>query len=139
MGGKVGSSAEGARLVVFRGEHLGGGARLPLSTARRRRAGLKRMHAGYFRCSKNSTVRTVNVESERGRGACLVALVSRACVRSPRKAVSHRVFVVPHPPGPVLSRIGDSEPALGLLSGLFIRNHPSSACSRGCLFITIPV
>jgi hypothetical protein len=48
------------------------------------------------------------------------------------------VFVVPHPPGPVLSRIGDSEPALGLLSGLFIHNHPSSACSRGCVFITNP-
>jgi hypothetical protein len=44
----------------------------------------------------------------------------------------------PHPPGPILSRIGDSEQALGLLSGLFIHNHPSSACSRGCLFITIP-
>jgi hypothetical protein len=100
VGGKVGSSAEGARLVVFRGEHLGGGARLPLSTARRRRAGLKRMHAGYFRCSKNSTVRTVNVESERGRGACLVALVSRACVRSPCKAaLSPRVCraLVPGP------------------------------------------
>ena len=34
VGGKVGSSAEGARFVVFRGEHLGGGARLPLSWGR---------------------------------------------------------------------------------------------------------
>ena len=33
-------------------------------------------------------------------------------------------FVVPHPPGPVLSIIGDSEPALGRLSGLFTYNHP---------------
>ena len=31
---------------------------------------------------------------------------------------------MPHPLGPVLSRIGDSEPALGQLSGLFIHNHP---------------
>ena len=139
MGGKVGSSAEGARLVVFRGEHLGGGARLPLSRGAPPAGGSETHACRLLSLKQKATVRTVNVESERGRGACLVALVSRACVRSPRKAVSHRVFVVPHPPGPVLSRIGDSEPALGLLSGLFIRNHPSSACSRGCLFITIPV
>ncbi len=41
------------------------------------------------------------------------------------------MFVVPHPPGPVLSRIGDSEPAPGRpCGGLLIHNHPLSVMHR---------
>ena len=100
MGGKVGSSAFGARLVVFRGEHLGGGARLPLSRGAPPAGGSETHACRLLSLKQKATVRTVNVESERGRGACLVALVSRACVRSPCKAaLSPRVCraLVPGP------------------------------------------
>ena len=80
---------------------------------------------GYESCIQDTyhkfpTVRTVTVESERLRVACLVALVSRTrlCEVAAQGGSLTACFVVPHPPGPVLSRIGDSElgltrPALG--------------------------
>ena len=59
-------------------------------------------------------------------------------VASPHRSASRVPILVAAPPRlscptllrPVLSRIGDSEPALGRLSGLFIHNHPLSVMHR---------
>ena len=61
---------------------------------------------------------------------CCRASVTRLCEVAAQGGSLTACFVVPHPPGPVLSRIGDSEPALGRLSGLFIHNHPLSVMHR---------
>ena len=95
------------------------------------------MHAGGYihhkAHSPNSYCGNIVWKAKEGASpASGFAQVSRVttCVRSPRKkaALSPRVCLVTHPPGPVLSRIGTQSRAAG----------PWPALGGGCLSITIP-